>query len=78
MRPLMPTVGRLERGYFMRIEQPEGKRGSLKWIERLVEYHSSSLDDALRVAGALSNGRHIDWLSPLREDKWAEYRDVQW
>jgi hypothetical protein len=62
----------------MRIEQPEGNRGSLKWIQRLVEYHPSALDDALRAAGALSNGRHIEWLSPLREDHWAEYRDVQW
>ena len=62
----------------MRIEQPEGNRGSLKWIQRLIEYHPSALDDALREAGALSNDRHIEWLSPLREDKWAEYRDVQW
>jgi hypothetical protein len=62
----------------MRIEQSEGKRGSLKWIQHLVEYHPSALDNALRVKGALSNGQHIDWLSPLREDKWAEYRDVQW
>ena len=72
------SFGRLESGYFMRIEQPEGKRGSLKWIQRLVEHHPSALDNALRVAGALSNGQHLVWISPLHEDNWAEYRDVQW
>ncbi len=62
----------------MRIEQPEGNRGSLKWIQRLVEYHPSVLDDALRKVGALASDHHIHWLSPLREDEWAEYRDIQW
>src|SRR5688572_24271438 len=31
----------------MRKEQPEGQRGSLKWIQRLVDSHPSILDDRL-------------------------------
>ncbi len=59
----------------MRIEQPEGRRGSLKWIQRLVEMRPAMLDEPLRKAGALPSDGHLTWLSPLRDDKWAEYRD---
>jgi hypothetical protein len=61
----------------MRIEQPEGARGSLKWIQRLVDKHPATLDEKLREAGALPAGGHLKWLSPQCADKWAEYRDAQ-
>jgi hypothetical protein len=61
----------------VRIEQPEGTRGSLKWIQHLVDRHPASLDESLREAGALSLVNHLTWLSPLRIDNWAEYRDSQ-
>ncbi|ACN15014.1 hypothetical protein HRM2_19130 [Desulforapulum autotrophicum HRM2] len=62
----------------MRIEQPKGDRGSLKWIQRLIQNQPFAVNDSLRKAGALSNSHHIEWLSPLREDVWAEYRDLRW
>lgn len=51
----------------MRVEQPEGQRGSLKWIQRAVETHSVALEPS-----ALGP---IHWVSPLRDDAFAEYRD---
>lgn len=59
----------------MRIAQPEGTRGSLKWIQRLVEKHQNILDGDLMKIGALSLSSHLNWLSPVRNDQWAEYRD---
>jgi hypothetical protein len=61
----------------MRVKQPDGTRGSLKWIQHLVDRHPASLDESLRAAGALSAANHLTWLSPLRGDEWAEYRDSQ-
>jgi hypothetical protein len=59
----------------MRIPQPPGFRGSLKWIQRLAERHPDCLDEQLRAAGALDAGRTVTWLSPLASDSYAEYRD---
>ncbi len=52
----------------MRIEQPQGRRGSLKWIQRAVAHRP----DLLQPPGLPP----IRWLSPLAEDGWAEYRDA--
>lgn len=52
----------------MRIVQPEGRKGSLKWIQRAIERRP----DLLRPE-ALAE---IRWLSPLRADEFAEYRDA--
>lgn len=51
----------------MRVEQPEGSRGSLKWIQRAVETRPEVL--------AHPDLAPIDWVSPLRNDAFAEYRD---
>ena len=51
----------------MRVAQPEGTRGSLKWIQRAVEQRP----DLLQPSGL----PEIEWLSPLRDDDFAEYRD---
>src|SRR5690349_21673414 len=59
----------------MRIEQPRGKRGSLKWIQKLVQYHPSLLDARLQDVGALEVGGSLTWVSPLDSDQFAEYRD---
>jgi hypothetical protein len=61
----------------MRIKQPDGTRGSLKWIQRLVDRHPAALDETLGKAGALLPKLRLKWLSPLRADNWAEYRDTQ-
>lgn len=51
----------------MRIIQPEGARGSLKWIQRAIEHRP----DLLQPRGIAP----ITWRSPLRQDEFAEYRD---
>jgi hypothetical protein len=58
----------------MRVAQPAGVRGSLKWIQRAVNDDSASFDPL--VLGSLEGATRIDWLSPLREDGFAEYRDA--
>lgn len=52
----------------MRVAQPKGRRGSLKWLQRAVNLRP----DVLRhpAIGA------IEWRSPLGEDDYAEYRDA--
>lgn len=52
----------------MRAEQPVGTRGSLKWIQRAVERRPDLL--------SLDGLGPVQWLSPLREDGFAEYRDA--
>ena len=51
----------------MRVVQPEGKRGSLKWLQIAVNrrpelLHCPKIGD-------------VEWLSPLADDDYAEYRD---
>ena len=52
----------------MRVPQPEGTKGSLKWLQRAVERRPDLL--------ALPGLPDIRWLSPLRADDFAEYRDA--
>ncbi|KRB79063.1 hypothetical protein [Noviherbaspirillum sp. Root189] len=59
----------------MRIVQPAGTRGSLKWMQRLASSYPQLLDDAMREAGGLQTGETIRWVSPRKDDEWAEYRD---
>lgn len=55
-----------------RFVQPEAKRGSQKWIQKLINEKSSLLDSKL---GAILGEGKIQWLSPLKSDDYAEYRD---
>lgn len=57
----------------MRSVQPEGERGSLKWIQIAVEQRAPALNKS--ILEQLPNAEKIEWLSPLREDTFAEYRD---
>ncbi len=52
----------------MRVVQAEGSRGSLKWLQKAIEQGGAMLRPA-----ALPD---IRWVSPLREDQFAEYRDA--
>jgi len=52
----------------MRIEQPLGSRGSLKWIQRAV----ARRPDLIQPPGL----DPVSWLSPLADDNYAEYRDA--
>lgn len=59
----------------MRVPQPEGTKGSLKWVQRLVARRPDILEAQLREAGALGAGAAVEWRSPREADQWAEYRD---
>jgi hypothetical protein len=58
-----------------RFPQPEANRGSQKWIQKLVNEKESLLNSSIGSSLAFANGERIDWLSPLKSDKYAEYRD---
>ncbi len=59
----------------MRIEQSQGVRGSLKWIQKVVRRYPAILDKQLIHLGALEPGQSLTWISPLFSDGYAEYRD---
>src|SRR5690349_25003511 len=59
----------------MRVRQPAGENGSLKWMQRLVGSHAPLLDDAIRAKGVLQPSEQLTWVSPCAADDWAEYRD---
>ena len=56
-----------------RIIQPEGAKGSLKWIQRAVNVRPETLDAPLQAR--IGAGK-INWRSPLIQDDFAEYRDA--
>jgi len=58
-----------------RLAQVKAKKGSQKWIQKLVNDYPGVLN--ARVWGALNlpSEENIEWLSPLKNDSYAEYRD---
>lgn len=58
----------------MRVAQPIGERGSLRWIQTAVNRCPSVLFEAL--PDTLKAKGEIEWLSPLEDDEFAEYRDA--
>lgn len=59
----------------MRVAQPEGSKGSLKWIQRAVNTRASILETP--IIAALPEAHHLEWRSPLISDELAEYRDAE-
>lgn len=59
----------------MRVIQPEGTKGSLKWIQRAVA-NPAIIDHELRTTVGLPADSTIDWKSPVADDDLAEYRDA--
>lgn len=59
----------------MKVPQPEGNKGSLKWIQKLVNDHPQVLDREIKSACNIPDTESITWVSPLREDEYTEYRD---
>jgi hypothetical protein len=57
----------------MRVVQPEGAKGSLKWIQTAVNRRPDVLNKA--ILSALPDARSVVWRSPLAADNYAEYRD---
>jgi hypothetical protein len=58
-----------------RFKQKKGRKGSLKWIQVLVNDRPGLLLAELSGPAHLGDGEQIDWLSPLRDDDHAEYSD---
>jgi hypothetical protein len=57
----------------MRVVQKPGSKGSLKWIQLLVNQRPELLEEELRAL--VGSRESVEWLSPLTEDQFAEYRD---
>jgi hypothetical protein len=58
----------------MKVSQPIGTKGSLKWIQTLINDFPYILDQ--HVINQLGlDYRTINWLSPQKDDNYAEYRD---
>lgn len=51
-----------------RFPQPQGAKGSLRWIQHLVNQHPRVLNDAIGLGP-------VEWRSPRADDGYAEYRD---
>lgn len=51
-----------------RYPQPLGARGSLRWIQQLVNQYPHVLNESIGIGP-------VEWRSPLADDGFAEYRD---
>ena len=60
----------------MRVRQADGRRGSLRSVQRLIGQHRELADATLRSALTLDSSVLVDWRSPLSIDDNAEYRDT--
>jgi hypothetical protein len=58
-----------------RFPQPQAKKGSQKWIQKLVNDKPEFLNSKIWSALNLSEDEYVQWLSPLKSDEYAEYRD---
>ena len=59
----------------MRCIQPRGLKGSLHHIQSLVSENPTLMSNAVRAVANLPPEWQATWVSPLRSDQWAEYRD---
>lgn len=55
--------------------QTFAKKGSQRWLQVAVERAPELLDSPLRQAMKLPADAVVEWLSPVRAEKFAEYRD---
>jgi hypothetical protein len=58
-----------------RFPQSIVEKGSQKWMQKLVNEVPNRLDAQIRKKLKLSEEEGIRWLSPLKDDDYAEYRD---
>jgi hypothetical protein len=58
-----------------RFIQSKAVKGSQKWIQLLINEKSEILNRQLRIKLCMPEKEKIEWLSPLQEDEYAEYRD---
>jgi hypothetical protein len=57
-----------------RVPMLPGTKGSLKWVQVIVNAHPHLLSEAVAASTGIPAGE-IEWLSPLSADGYAEYRD---
>ena len=58
-----------------RFIQARERKGSQKWIQFTINEKPEILNTQLRTKLDMSEDEEIKWLSPLKEDGYAEYRD---
>ena len=58
-----------------RFPQPGDGKGSLKWIQTLVNDKPALLNDKIAKTFGLKASVDIEWVSPVKKDGYAEYRD---
>jgi hypothetical protein len=57
----------------MKVKQPIGTAGSLMWIQRAVNQRPKMIEK--QILSSIPGATGIEWLSPLANDDYAEYRD---
>lgn len=55
--------------------QAAGKKGSKKWVQKLVNERPEILNHSIAARLKLPDHERIRWLSPLKKDEYAEYSD---
>jgi len=63
------------KGGSSRFPQRSDSRGSLRWIQHVVNNDPGRINRTIRDALGLPAGEGIVWKSPLAHDEYAEYRD---
>jgi len=58
----------------MRVPQAAAERGSQKWLQQAVARRLTELE--MPILTACTGATSLDWLSPIRHDEFAEYRDA--
>jgi hypothetical protein len=60
----------------MRVPQPRGSKGSLRWIQGIGEDASHPVSVGTRIQLQIPEAIVLNWLSPRAADDYAEYRDA--
>ena len=60
----------------LRVKQTKGAKGSLKWIQKLVNVWPELIDATLKAALRRPAETSIVWQSPMKGDAYAEYSDA--
>ena len=58
-----------------RMIQPRGTKGSLKWIQHVVNERPNALNGPINKGIGSNSEKSIEQVSPKAEDDYAEYRD---
>jgi hypothetical protein len=56
-------------------KQGKGEKGSLKWIQILINDRCEVLNLKIRQSFKIGRGIELNWVSPLKDEDYAEYRD---